>query len=117
MQRFVTTAGFSLPGQLKMVGVRTPPSYSEPLPPRSLPLEAGGFAPSATPPLSARSSSERAPVANRRFVAPPLSLLKMISVLSRKPLLIQRGHDPTDLVVQAVIIAAYVRRFSSLIEA
>ena len=92
--------GSSLPGQLTMVGTRTPPSCSEPLPPRSLPFEAGGFSPSATPPLSLRSSSDRAPVAKRALVAPPLSLAEDDDRVVAHALLLERGHDAADLIVQ-----------------
>ena len=77
--------GAILPGQLTTAGTRTPPSRSVPLPPEKGAFDAGGLASRGTPPLSARSSGDRAPVANKAFVAPPLSEVTKTSVFSRIP--------------------------------
>lgn len=95
-----TTAGASRPGQLKNAGTRTPPSCSPALPPLKSAFEAGSFAPSARPPLAACSAGERAQVAKRALVSPPLSEVKKMSVLSRTPFFFKRRNFPPNLGVE-----------------
>ena len=94
----LTTRGLSLPGQLKIVGTRTPPSYRLPLPPRSSPLLAGSDS-CSTPPCRALLRGVRA-AREHRAARPAVVAAEDDQRVLAQPALLQRGDDPPDLVVE-----------------
>ena len=66
----------------------------------SSPFEAGGFCSSPTPPLSSRSSGDRAPVANKRACGPAIVAAEDDQRVVEHVLLLKRVDDPPDLPVE-----------------